>query len=65
MKNQYSYIKKQIHIFKKEKTTLVTKALFYTATLQVIAYVVFFTEYPAIHDYFHELRHALSIIPCH
>ena len=31
----------------------------------LITYTVLFTNYPAIHDYFHELRHGLYVIPCH
>jgi hypothetical protein len=26
---------------------------------------VFFTTAPSIHDFFHVLRHAMGIIPCH
>lgn len=31
----------------------------------LVAWAMFFTDYPAIHDYFHELRHSLYVIPCH
>ncbi|MGK0291371.1 MAG: hypothetical protein ACI86H_002839 [bacterium] len=65
MKNQNQYIKRQIKVFKKQKTSLLTKAFFYTAIVQMMVYVSLFSEYPAIHDYFHELRHALVIVPCH
>jgi hypothetical protein len=30
-----------------------------------VLYAVFFTNVPPIHDFFHGLRHAMSIIPCH
>jgi hypothetical protein len=26
---------------------------------------VLFTNYPPLHDSFHELRHSLYVIPCH
>lgn len=31
----------------------------------VVLFTVLFTAYPPIHDFFHGLRHALMIIPCH
>ncbi|PCI24926.1 MAG: hypothetical protein COB67_11235 [SAR324 cluster bacterium] len=64
-KKEFRFINHQVNIFKKQKTSLITKALFYTSVLTISAYVVLFTNYPMVHDYFHELRHALAIIPCH
>lgn len=65
MSKQFNYIKRQIKIFNQQKTSLVTKAVFFTAVTQIAIYVILFSEYPAIHDYFHELRHVLAIVPCH
>lgn len=31
----------------------------------VVLFTVLFSTYPAVHDFFHGLRHALMIIPCH
>jgi hypothetical protein len=31
----------------------------------VVVWTVLFTNYPPIHDFFHELRHSLYVIPCH
>lgn len=31
----------------------------------IILFTMLFSTYPAIHDFFHGLRHALMIIPCH
>jgi hypothetical protein len=31
----------------------------------LVAWAMFFTNYPAAHDLFHELRHSLYVIPCH
>jgi hypothetical protein len=28
-------------------------------------YAVFFSNVPTIHDFFHGLRHAMGILPCH
>lgn len=39
-------------------------AVFFTLT-SVVLFTLLFTAYPPIHDFFHGLRHALMIIPCH
>lgn len=31
----------------------------------VVLYAVLFTTYPPVHDFFHELRHSMLLIPCH
>ncbi len=31
----------------------------------LVLWTVLFTNYPAAHDFFHELRHSLYVIPCH
>lgn len=31
----------------------------------VVLWALLFTNYPPAHDTFHELRHALYVIPCH
>lgn len=31
----------------------------------VLVWTVLFSNYPAVHDFFHELRHSLYVIPCH
>jgi hypothetical protein len=64
-RKEFGFINHQVKIFKKQKTSLITKALFYTSVLSISVYVVLFTNYPPIHDYFHGLRHALAIISCH
>jgi len=30
-----------------------------------VVWTVFFTNYAPVHDFFHELRHGLYVIPCH
>ncbi|MCP4298689.1 MAG: CbtB-domain containing protein [Proteobacteria bacterium] len=61
----FRFINHQVKIFNKQKTSLITKSLFFTSVVTLSIYVVLFTTYPPIHDYFHEIRHALAIIPCH
>ncbi|MBI2873768.1 MAG: CbtB-domain containing protein [Firmicutes bacterium] len=36
-----------------------------TVFLAAALYAVFFSAYPATHDFFHELRHATGFIGCH
>lgn len=31
----------------------------------IVLWAVLFTNYPPLHDAFHELRHALYVVPCH
>ena len=31
----------------------------------IVVWAILFTNYPPLHDPFHELRHALYIVPCH
>lgn len=31
----------------------------------IVLWAVFLANYPPVHDTFHELRHALYVIPCH
>jgi hypothetical protein len=35
------------------------------AVTTFVLYSFLFTNAPALHNFFHELRHALGIIPCH
>jgi hypothetical protein len=30
-----------------------------------VVWTMLFSNYPAVHDFFHELRHSLYVIPCH
>ena len=34
-------------------------------TAAIVVWAVLFTNYPSLHDNFHELRHSLYVIPCH
>ena len=44
---------------------LVVQVVVVFAMVALVLYSILFSEYPAVHDYFHHLRHALSIVPCH
>lgn len=35
------------------------------AVVALVVWAMFFTNYLPIHDFFHELRHSLYVIPCH
>jgi cobalt transporter subunit CbtB len=35
------------------------------ALAAVVLWAVFLSNYPPIHDAFHELRHSMYVIPCH
>ena len=56
-KSQNSFAGLTIHV-------VVQVAIIFFVVAAVL-YSILFSEYPAVHDYFHHLRHALSIIPCH
>ncbi len=64
-RRQFTYIRKQLHIFRKHNVSTVQQAVILIAACAFVVYAVFFTNVPTIHDFFHELRHAMGIIPCH
>lgn len=43
----------------------VSRALIFLGLLSVVLFTLLFTTYAPVHDFFHGLRHALMIIPCH
>jgi hypothetical protein len=62
---QFAYIRRQFHIFRRHNLTLTTQALVLVAVCAFVLYALLFTNVPTLHDFFHELRHSLGIIPCH
>lgn len=64
-KSQVRYVQKQLTIFRKHNITLTKQMVVVVCAVVFILYTVFFSNVPPIHDFFHELRHAMSIIPCH
>ncbi len=59
------------HVTEQSKQTLhvtlnmVVQIVLVLAVVAVVAWAVLFTNYPPVHDFFHELRHSLFVIPCH
>jgi hypothetical protein len=45
--------------------SVLSQALILLAISGIVLYAVFFATYPDVHDYFHELRHGMMMIPCH
>ena len=41
------------------------KSALFLSLAGVILYLLLVATYPPIHDTFHDLRHALAIVPCH
>lgn len=35
------------------------------ALLGFAVYAILFTTIPTLHDFFHQFRHAMAIVPCH
>jgi hypothetical protein len=62
---QFAYIRRQLHMFRRHNVTLTTQALILVAVCAFVLYAMLFTNVPTLHDFFHELRHSLGIIPCH
>ncbi len=44
---------------------VVVQAFVVIVFVALVLWAVLFANYPAVHDPFHELRHALYIVPCH
>lgn len=42
-----------------------SQVLIFFGLLSVVLFTLLFTTYAPVHDFFHGLRHALMIIPCH
>ena len=64
-RHQFSYIKRQFHIFRRHNISIVKQALAMVAVTAFVLYATLFINVPTLHAFFHELRHALGIIPCH
>ena len=62
---QFKFVQRQLTIFRKHNITLTKQAVICVVAVGFITYAVFFSNVPPIHDFFHGLRHAMGIIPCH
>jgi hypothetical protein len=64
-RHQFKYIRRQIHLFRRHNITLTKQAVIVVLAVAFVLYAVFFSNAPPIHDFFHGLRHAMGILPCH
>lgn len=48
-----------------ERISFLFKSGIFLSACGAILYVVLASEYPAIHDALHNVRHALAVVPCH
>lgn len=61
----YTQARRHLRITRRMNISLLRKAFIMLAIVGVVLYTMFFTTTPFVHDYFHELRHSLMLIPCH
>lgn len=64
-RQQFRFIRRQFYMFRRHNITVVKQALAMIAVTAFVLYSFLFTNVPMLHNFFHELRHALGIIPCH
>jgi len=62
---QFQYMQRQVHLFLQHNVTLTKQAVIVVLAVGFVLYTVFFTHVPTMHDFFHGLRHAMGILPCH
>lgn len=67
MKNQNIYKQAKIHlrITRTLNLSVFRKVVVVLFIVGIVLYTVLFTTYSPVHDYFHQLRHSLMVIPCH
>ncbi|MCR9141832.1 MAG: CbtB-domain containing protein [bacterium] len=61
----YNQAKKHVRLLHTLNLTVLSKAAILLTITGIVLYAVLFTTYPPVHDYFHEMRHGLMMIPCH
>lgn len=61
----YKHARKHVRLTKTLNLSITRKAVILLAIVGIVLYVVLFSTTPTVHDFFHELRHKLMIIPCH
>ncbi|MBI5367306.1 MAG: CbtB-domain containing protein [Planctomycetes bacterium] len=60
-----SLLNRHIRLTRTLHIDLKAQAFLLFAIVAVVLYAVFFSTTPAVHDFFHEIRHSMMIIPCH
>ena len=63
--NAYRMAKTHIKILRKLNLTVYMKSLVFLFIVGIVLYTLLFSTYAPVHDYFHNLRHGLMLIPCH
>ena len=48
-----------------EQSSFLLKSTMFLLACSAILYVALASEYPAVHDALHNVRHALPVVPCH
>jgi cobalt transporter subunit CbtB len=48
-----------------EHVSFLLKSSMFLFACSAILYVALASEYPAVHDALHNVRHALAVVPCH
>jgi cobalt transporter subunit CbtB len=48
-----------------ERVSFLFKSAIFMFACGAILYVSLASEYPAVHDALHNVRHALAVVPCH
>ncbi len=48
-----------------EQVAFCLKSGVFLIACSAILYVALASEYPAVHDALHNVRHALAVVPCH
>jgi cobalt transporter subunit CbtB len=48
-----------------EQISFLLKSTVFLLASSAILYVALASEYPAVHDALHNVRHALAVVPCH
>jgi hypothetical protein len=61
----FRYVQKQLTLFRTHHIPLPKQAVVVVCAVAFVLYAMFFTNVPPIHDFFHGLRQAMGIMPCH
>lgn len=48
-----------------EQISFLLKSGVFLLGFSAVLYVALVSEYPAVHDALHNVRHALAVVPCH
>ncbi len=65
MASIFKQAKQHIRLTKRLNITVMQQCFLVLAIVGFVLYTVLFTTTPAVHDFFHEFRHNLMLVPCH